>query len=235
MSTATPSRLEMRNISIAFAGFNALQDVDFTLHGGSIHALVGANGAGKSTLMAILSGAHDHYRGEILIDGRAVEIHSPLQARRHGIHVVQQEVDVALIPTLSVAENIMLDWLNEPGHWLNWAELHRRAAQLLQQWALPLNPRRRLADCTLAEKQQVLLARALSHRCRFLVLDEPTAPLDRAESERLFNVVRRLQSEGIGIVFISHRIHELSDICDRLTVLRDGRQTELTATLKSGV
>jgi ABC-type sugar transport system ATPase subunit len=94
----------MRNISIAFAGFNALQDVDFTLQGGSIHALVGANGAGKSTLMAILSGAHDHYRGEILIDGRAVEIHSPLQARRHGIHVVQQEVDVALIPTLSVAE-----------------------------------------------------------------------------------------------------------------------------------
>ena len=153
-----------------------------------------------------------------------MEIHSPLQARRHGIHVVQQEVDVALIPTLSVAENIMLDWLNEPGHWLNWAELHRRAAQLLQQWALPLNPRRRLADCTLAEKQQVLLARALSHRCRFLVLDEPTAPLDRAESERLFNVVRRLQSEGIGIVFISHRIHELSDICDRLTVLRDGRR-----------
>ncbi|WP_206192112.1 sugar ABC transporter ATP-binding protein [Serratia marcescens] len=224
MSTATPSRLEMRNISIAFAGFNALQDVDFTLQGGSIHALVGANGAGKSTLMAILSGAHDHYRGEILIDGQPVAIHSPLQARRHGIHVVQQEVDVALIPTLSVAENIMLDWLNEPGHWLNWAELHRRAAQLLQQWALPLNPRRRLADCTLAEKQQVLLARALSHRCRFLVLDEPTAPLDRAESERLFNVVRRLQSEGIGIVFISHRIHELSDICDRLTVLRDGRR-----------
>ncbi|RTG18250.1 ATP-binding cassette domain-containing protein [Serratia marcescens] len=214
----------MRNISIAFAGFNALQDVDFTLQGGSIHALVGANGAGKSTLMAILSGAHDHYRGEILIDGQPVAIHSPLQARRHGIHVVQQEVDVALIPTLSVAENIMLDWLNEPGHWLNWAELHRRAAQLLQQWALPLNPRRRLADCTLAEKQQVLLARALSHRCRFLVLDEPTAPLDRAESERLFNVVRRLQSEGIGIVFISHRIHELSDICDRLTVLRDGRR-----------
>ena len=122
----------MRNISIAFAGFNALQDVDFTLQGGSIHALVGANGAGKSTLMAILSGAHDHYRGEILIDGQAVAIHSPLQARRHGIHVVQQEVDVALIPTLSVAENIMLDWLNKPGHWLNWAELHRRAAQLLQ-------------------------------------------------------------------------------------------------------
>ncbi len=223
MPTPTPSRLEMRNISIAFAGFNALQNVDFTLQGGSTHALVGANGAGKSTLMAILSGAHDHYRGEIFIDGQQVDIHSPLQARQYGIHVVQQEVDVALIPTLSVAENIMLDWLNEPGHLLNWAQLYRQAAQLLTQLDLTINLRQRLSECTLAEKQQVLLARALSHRCRFLVLDEPTAPLDRAESERLFRVVRRLQSEGIGVVFISHRIHELSEICDRLTVLRDGR------------
>ncbi|NWA21596.1 sugar ABC transporter ATP-binding protein [Serratia liquefaciens] len=223
MPTPTPSRLEMRNISIAFAGFNALQNVDFTLQGGSTHALVGANGAGKSTLMAILSGAHDHYRGEIFIDGQQVDIHSPLQARQHGIHVVQQEVDVALIPTLSVAENIMLDWLNEPGHLLNWAQLYRQAAQLLTQLDLTIDLRQHLSECTLAEKQQVLLARALSHRCRFLVLDEPTAPLDRAESERLFRVVRRLQSEGIGVVFISHRIHELSEICDRLTVLRDGR------------
>ncbi|CAI0782183.1 sugar ABC transporter ATP-binding protein [Serratia entomophila] len=223
MSIATPSRLEMRNISIAFAGFHALQNVDFTLQGGSTHALVGANGAGKSTLMAILSGTHPHYQGEIRIDGAAVDIRSPLQARRHGIHLVQQEVDVALIPQLSVAENIMLDWLNEPGHLLNWAALRRQAAQLLLQLDSPLNLRRRMADCTLAEKQQVLLARALSHRCRFLVLDEPTAPLDRTESERLFQVVRRLRAEGIGIVFISHRIHELSEICDRMTVLRDGR------------
>ncbi|CAI0701577.1 Ribose import ATP-binding protein RbsA [Serratia entomophila] len=223
MSIATPSRLEMRNISIAFAGFHALQNVDFTLQGGSTHALVGANGAGKSTLMAILSGTHPHYQGEIRIDGAAVDIRSPLQARRHGIHLVQQEVDVALIPQLSVAENIMLDWLNEPGHLLNWAALRRHAAQLLLLLDSPLNLRRRMADCTLAEKQQVLLARALSHRCRFLVLDEPTAPLDRTESERLFQVVRRLRAEGIGIVFISHRIHELSEICDRMTVLRDGR------------
>jgi simple sugar transport system ATP-binding protein len=110
----------------------------------------------------------------------------------------------------------MLDWLNEPGHLLNWAQLYRQAAQLLTQLDLTINLRQRLSECTLAEKQQVLLARALSHRCRFLVLEEPTAPLDRAESERLFRVVRRLQSEGIGVVFISHRIHELSEICDRL-------------------
>jgi simple sugar transport system ATP-binding protein len=223
MPNQTPSRLEMRNISISFAGSHALQNVDFTLQGGSAHALIGANGAGKSTLMGILSGAHNHYRGDIFIDGKQVDIRSPRQARQHGIHVVQQEVDVALIPTLSVAENIMLEELNAPGHWLNWRQLHRQATTLLQQLGLTINPRQRLENCTLAEKQHVLLARALSHRCRFLVLDEPTAPLDSAESERLFRIVHRLRAEGMGIVFISHRIHELKSVCDQLTVLRDGR------------
>lgn len=197
---------------------------DFTLEGGSTHALIGANGAGKSTLMAILSGAHNHYRGEIFIDGQPIDIHSPRQARQHGIHVVQQEVDVALIPTLSVAENIMLDELADRGHLFNWPQLYRQAEALLEQLELKLNVRQRLESCTLAEKQQVLLARALSHQCRFLILDEPTAPLDQEESARLFRVVRRLQSEGIGIVFISHRIHELREVCDQLTVLRDGRR-----------
>ncbi|WP_145579885.1 sugar ABC transporter ATP-binding protein [Yersinia vastinensis] len=224
MSSASSSRLEMRNISISFSGFQALQQVDFTLEGGSTHALVGANGAGKSTLMAILSGAHSHYRGEIYIDGQQIDIHSPRQAKQHGIHVVQQEVDVALIPTLSVAENIMLDTLAERGHLFNWPQLYRQAEALLDQLDLKLNVRQRLESCTLAEKQQVLLARALSHQCRFLILDEPTAPLDQEESARLFRVVRRLQSEGMAIVFISHRIHELREICDQLTVLRDGRR-----------
>lgn len=224
MSTITPARLEMRNISISFSGFHALQQVDFTLEGGLTHALVGANGAGKSTLMAILSGAHNHYRGEIFIDGQQVDIHSPRQAKQHGIHVVQQEVDVALVPTLSVAENIMLDTLAEQGHLFNWPQLYRQAEALLEQLDLKLNVRQRLESCTLAEKQQVLLARALSHQCRFLILDEPTAPLDQEESARLFRVVRRLQSEGIAIVFISHRIHELREVCDQLTVLRDGRK-----------
>ncbi|ANI31554.1 ABC transporter [Yersinia entomophaga] len=223
MPTLTPSRLEMRNISLSFSGFHALQQVDFSLEGGSTHALVGANGAGKSTLMAILSGAHGHYSGEIFIDGQRVDIHSPLQAKQLGIHVVQQEVDVALVPSLSVAENIMLATLAESGHLFNWPRLYRQAEQLLQQLGLPLNVRQRLESCTLAEKQQVLLARALSHHCRFLILDEPTAPLDQEESARLFTVVRRLKSEGIAIVFISHRIHELREICDQITVLRDGR------------
>ncbi|HEY0209358.1 sugar ABC transporter ATP-binding protein [Acerihabitans sp.] len=216
--------LEMRGISIAFAGFRALDRVDFTLEGGSVHALIGANGAGKSTLMAILSGTHAHYQGEILINGQPVDLRSPRQAKRLGIHLVQQEVDVALVPTLTVGENIMLDQLAERGQLCHWPQLYRQAQALLAQLRVTLDVRRPAGLCTLAEKQHILLARALSHRCRLLILDEPTAPLDLAESERLFALTRRLRAEGIGVVFISHRIHELARVCDRLTVLRDGKQ-----------
>ncbi|XBS69285.1 sugar ABC transporter ATP-binding protein [Acerihabitans sp. KWT182] len=219
-----PSRLDMRRISISFAGFQALQQVDFTLQGGSIHALIGANGAGKSTLMAVLAGTYRQYDGEILIDGEPVDVRSPRQAKMLGIHLVQQEVDVALVPTLTVGENIMLDHLGERGHILHWPALYRQAKALLAQLRLHIDVHRRIQSCTLAEKQQILLARALSHRCRFLILDEPTAPLDREESARLFDVARRLRDEGIGVVFISHRIHELAAICDRLTVMREGRR-----------
>lgn len=220
------NRLEMRNISIAFGGFAALAQVDFLTEGGSVHALTGANGAGKSTLMAVLAGAHDHYSGEILLDDAPVTIRSPRDAKKLGIHLVQQEVDVALVPQLSVAENILLDRLAEPGHVYSWREIRRQARTLLAQLEVNIDVNRLVERCSLAEKQQILLARALSHHCRFLILDEPTAPLDQHESERLFTVVRRLQSSGIGVVFISHRIHELKAICDRLTVLRDGRLIE---------
>lgn len=220
------SRLEMRGISLAFSGFQALSRVDFTLTGGSVHALTGANGAGKSTLMAVLCGTHDHYEGEISINNQPVAIREPLDAKRLGIHLVQQEVDVALIPGLSIAENIMLDNLAQPGHRYRWRAIREQAKQALAQLDVSLNVRRSIDSCSLAEKQQILLARALSHHCRFLILDEPTAPLDAHESERLFAVVKRLQQQGIGVVFISHRIHELKAICDTLTVLRDGKLIE---------
>jgi len=220
------NRLEMRDISLAFGGFAALSQVNFVADGGSVHALTGANGAGKSTLMAVLSGAHAHYSGDILLDGSAVSIRSPRDAKRLGIHLVQQEVDVALVPQLTIAENILLDRLAEPGHGFRWRDIRHQARTLLAQLDVNLDVNRLVARCSLAEKQQILLARALSHHCRFLILDEPTAPLDQHESARLFTVVRRLQQNGIGVVFISHRIHELKAICDRLTVLRDGRLIE---------
>ncbi|CAK9886802.1 MAG: Galactose/methyl galactoside import ATP-binding protein MglA [Candidatus Erwinia impunctatus] len=221
--------LEMRQISIDFGGFSALKEVDFLLEGYSVHALTGANGAGKSTLMAILSGAYDHYQGEILLDGETVNIRSPREAKKLGIHLVQQEVDQALVAGLSVAENIMLDKLAEGGLLFNWRKVCREARALLAQLQVSLEVRQRVEFCTLAEKQHILLARALSHHCRFLILDEPTAPLDQQESEHLFTVVRKLQTQGIGVVFISHRIHELRDCCDQLTVLRDGQLIESTA------
>ncbi|WP_343464117.1 sugar ABC transporter ATP-binding protein [Pantoea sp.] len=220
------NRLEMRDISLAFGGFAALTHVNFATDGGSVHALTGANGAGKSTLMAVLSGAHSHYSGDILLDGKAVSIRSPRDAKRLGIHLVQQEVDVALVQQLTIAENILLDRLAEPGHGFRWRDIRHQARALLAQLDVNLDVNRLVARCSLAEKQQILLARALSHHCRFLILDEPTAPLDQHESARLFTVVRRLQQGGIGVVFISHRIHELKAICDRLTVLRDGRLIE---------
>lgn len=223
---AQPQQVEMRGISITFGGFSALRQVDFTLKGGSVHALTGANGAGKSTLMAILSGTHEQYEGALYINDEPVTIRSPREAKLQGIHLVQQEVDVALVPGLSVGENILLDHLASPGYRFSWATLWQQARQALAQLDVHLDVKKRIETCTLAEKQQVLLARALSHHCRFLILDEPTAPLDQHESERLFAVVRRLQGQGIGVVFISHRIHELKAICDTLTVLRDGRLIE---------
>ncbi|HDH7834840.1 TPA: sugar ABC transporter ATP-binding protein [Raoultella ornithinolytica] len=222
----TVNRLEMNNINLAFSGFRALSNVAFTLRGGSVHALAGANGAGKSTLMAVLCGTHAHYEGEIVINNQPVSVRSPRDAKLLGIHLVQQEVDVALVPGLSIAENIMLDRLAEPGLGFSWRAVREQAREALAQLDITLDVRRPIDSCTLAEKQQILLARALSHHCRFLILDEPTAPLDQHESERLFTVVRRLQQQGIGVVFISHRIHELKAICDTLTVLRDGKLIE---------
>lgn len=216
----------MNSINLAFSGFRALSQVAFTLRGGSVHALTGANGAGKSTLMAVLCGTHAHYEGEIVINNQPVNIRSPRDAKLLGIHLVQQEVDVALVPGLTIAENIMLDRLAEPGLRFRWRRVREQAREALAQLDISLDVRRTIESCTLAEKQQILLARALSHHCRFLILDEPTAPLDQHESERLFTVVRRLQQQGIGVVFISHRIHELKAICDTLTVLRDGKLIE---------
>ena len=201
----TGNRLEMQNISLAFSGFRALSNVAFTLQGGSVHALTGANGAGKSTLMAVLCGTHAHYEGEVVINNQPVSIRSPRDAKQLGIHLVQQEVDVALVPGLSIAENIMLDRLAEPGLAFRWGRLRQLAREALAQLDVSLDVRRSIDSCT---------------------LDEPTAPLDQNESERLFAVVRRLQQQGLGIVFISHRIHELKAVCDTLTVLRDGRLIE---------
>lgn len=219
------SVIEMRGISVAYPGVQALADVDFFIRSGGAHALVGANGAGKSTLMGVLSGANADYTGEILLDGRPVEIRTPADAKRYGIETVFQEVDATLVPGLSVAENIMLDALAgmRGRQFIHWRALYAQAERVLVRLGRPLPLHARVETLPLAQKQMVLIARALAGNRRFLVLDEPTAPLSVSETETLFAVLRDLKKHDVGIVFISHRLPELFEICEDITVLRDGR------------
>ncbi len=216
----------MNNISIEFPGVKALQNVDFKASNGIIHALVGANGAGKSTLMKILGGVYDHYTGEIKLDGKVVDIRTPSSSKKLGIEIVYQEVDTALVANLSVAENIMLDvMVNDMGkkHFIDWKDIRATAKKTLARLNLHLNPKTLVQDLTLAQKQMVLIARALVGDARFLVLDEPTAPLSHTETEELFKLLRELATtHDVGIIFISHRLPEVFEICENVTILRDG-------------
>lgn len=217
--------LQMDNIGKSFAGVPALTGVHFDIRGGEIHALLGANGAGKSTLMKILSGAYTADYGEIIINGKPERIQSPLDAKRRGIHCIYQEVDTALVPGLSVAENIMMDQLAASGLGLvNWRSIYKQAEAVLARLNANIPVRKTVDELSLAEKQLVLIARLLTEQARFVIFDEPTAPLSFEEAERLFRVMGQLKAEGIGSVFISHRLPEVFEQCDRITVMRDGQK-----------
>lgn len=217
--------LQAKDICVEFPGVKALEHVDFQLVPGEIHALVGANGAGKSTLMKVLAGVNPGYRGEIRVDGRTVEVRSPAAAHRLGIRIVYQEVDQALAPALPAAENMLLDELGKPGRlWVDWRAVYAQAEELKQQLHMDFDVRMPVSRLTLAQKQMVLIARALHGQCRILLLDEPTAPLSAVETETLFELCRELaKKQRIAVVFISHRLPEVLRICDRYTVLRNGR------------
>lgn len=217
--------LEANNICVEFPGVKALEHVDFQLSSGEIHALVGANGAGKSTLMKVLAGTNPGYSGEVRLDGRTVELRTPAASHQAGIQIVYQEVDQALAPDLSAAENMLLDELGRPGRlWVNWRALYGQAEELKRQLHMDFDVRTPVSRLTLAQKQMVLIARALHSRCRILLLDEPTAPLSTVETETLFDLCRGLvKQRQIAIVFVSHRLPEVLRICDRYTVLLGGR------------
>lgn len=223
--TSTNHHLKMTGISLAFPRVQALKQVSFEVKSGEIHALVGANGAGKSTLMKVLSGAETADEGTIRLDGKELSITSPRDAKQIGIDLVQQEVDVALVPYLTVAENICLDLLTD-GTMTGFVSQRRyiqRAKEALATLQADISVKTRVEELRLAEKQLVLIARALVQERRFLILDEPTAPLSQAETSHLFSVVRRLAERGLGIIFISHRLQELYEICDSISVMRDGQ------------
>ena len=223
--------LGTRNVSIEFPGVKALSNVNFEVSTGEIRALVGANGAGKSTLMKVLAGANPDYTGEVLLNGSPVEVRSTLAAKKLGIQIVYQEVDMALVPTLSVAENVMLgDMIMSSNHpVVNWRKMRAQAKEVLDRLHINVNVRTLVQDLSLAQKQMVLIARAIVNECNFLILDEPTAPLSDTETAELFRLVRHLQNtENIAIIFISHRIHEILQICEKYTVMRNGQIIDTT-------
>jgi ABC-type sugar transport system ATPase subunit len=218
--------VDLRGIEKDFAGNKALKGVSLSFRRGEVHGLLGENGAGKSTLIKILTGVYSHSAGQILLEGKAVGIHSPLDARRLGLGAVYQ--DAELVGSFTVGQNILLG--NEPGHGLvNNREIHRRAQASLDEIGLDLDVWRLASTLSAAEMQLVTLATLFHRRYKLIVLDEPTARLSATEAELLFDIIQRFRSQGIAIVYISHRLNEVRRICDRATILRGGL---LSATLE---
>ena len=216
---ATPV-LEMRGITKRFHGVPALQNVNLTIYPGEVHALMGENGAGKSTLMKILAGAYIADEGEIRINGEPVDIADPGRARQAGITLIYQELNVA--PNLTVTENIFMGSELSRGQWLDRTEMERQAAAVLNSLGADFAPNDVVSNLSIAEQQQLEIARALKDKSRILVMDEPTAALSDRETEHLFEVIRKLRSDGIAIIYISHRMEEVYALADRISVLRDG-------------
>ncbi|NMB46319.1 MAG: sugar ABC transporter ATP-binding protein [Firmicutes bacterium] len=215
--------LQARRISKSFSGTVALDNVDFELKEGEVHALVGENGAGKSTLIKILSGIHKADQGDIYLDGNQVEIPDPLSAKRLGIAAIYQEPTV--FSELSIAENVFM------GHQacsrltrrIDWGKMYAHTQRLLDSLGVKLDPQAKLKYLSAAEQQLIEIVKALSLNSKILIMDEPTSSLTLKEIERLFETMRRLKEQGTSIVFISHRLEEAFEIADRITVLRDGR------------
>lgn len=219
---------EMTNISKSFGGVTALNDVTFKVLPGEIHALVGENGAGKSTLMKILSGAIQKDRGDIKIDGKNVQIKNPHNARKLGIGTIYQEF--TLVPDLTVAENVYLHHLSNQRGLMNWPALFKRTDQLINNIGFDIDPHQIAGELSVAYQQVVEISKALSEDVKILILDEPTAVLAPRETERLFDVLRKLKIQNVSIIYISHRLEEIFQIADKITVLKDGHTAgEVTA------
>ena len=218
----TTQAVTMRGITKAFGGVPVLREVDFDLHAGEIHALAGGNGAGKSTLMKILVGVYTRDGGAYEVDGRKVDFHTVQDARASGVGMVFQEF--SLVPTLSVAQNVFLTReARTRGGLIDDREMERRTRELFATMSVEVDPRRSLDELPTAFWQLTEIAKALSQDARVLIMDEPTAALAKTETVELFELMRRLKDRGISVVYISHRMEEVFDVCDRITVLRDGR------------
>jgi rhamnose transport system ATP-binding protein len=217
--------LRLTGLSKSYDGVRALHNASFELRSGEVHALVGENGAGKSTLIRIITGAIEADAGEIELDGKQIADNSPSRAKSLGIAAIYQQP--ALFPDLSVAENLTLG-LYHLSLWkrVSWGELRRRAVDLLAQIGAEIDPDKLASDLPMPQQQMVEIAKAIGADARVIVMDEPTASLFEDDIQKLFKVVRRLRSTGVGIIYISHRLDEVLEIADRVTVIRDGRTIE---------
>ncbi len=211
----------MSGISKRFPGVQALDNVDFDVALGEIHALLGENGAGKSTLLKILSGAQQPDAGEISLGGVPTTFNSPHDAQRLGIVTIYQEFTLA--PNMTVAENVFIGREPGAGPFVNWRRMAAETRAITDRLGLGLKPFALVRDLSVAEQQMVEIARALSMKSRLIVMDEPTSALSSTEVEKLFRIVRDLRTQGLSIIFVTHRLEEVMEICDRYTVLRDGR------------
>ena len=211
----------MKNIHKSFPGVRALQAVDFTLCEGEIHALMGENGAGKSTLIKVLTGVYEKDEGQIFIKGKegAVAIRSPQEAQKNGISTVYQEI--TLCPNLTVAENMFIGRTNDAT--MNWKKLNEDTEKILKTLDIPATATQQLSNCSIAVQQMIAIARAVDMECKVLILDEPTSSLDEQEVAKLFKVMRDLKARGVGIIFVTHFLDQVYEVCDKITVLRDGQ------------
>ena len=215
--------LRLEGISKTFPGVRALNNVHLEVRKGEVHALLGENGAGKSTLMKILSGAYQRDSGEIFWEGRQIEIDNPKAAQNLGISIIYQEYN--LVPQFSITENVWMGrekFINPSLRLINWQEMHDSTQKLLDELHLTLDPHTPISSLGVAQQQMVEIIKALSLDARLLIMDEPTSALTETEINHLYTVIRSLKSRGVSVIFISHHLDEIFEICDRGTILRDG-------------
>ena len=223
--------LEMRGICKSFPGVHALTDVHFDVRRGEVHALMGENGAGKSTLMKVLSGIYRKDAGTILFEGKEVEFHSPREALEAGIAIVHQELN--LIGHLTVAQNLFIGREPVRGVMIRDNDMNAEARKLFARLGMDIDPKARMSSLTVAKQQMCEIAKAVSHNAKLIIFDEPTAALTEAEIEQLFALIRELRAGGCGLVYISHRMDEIKEITDRVTIMRDGRYIDTLITADS--
>ena len=220
--------LHMTNISKSFPGAKALEDIDFTVKSGEVHALIGENGAGKSTLIKILMGVFGQDTGDIFINGNKVAIKNPIHARQLGLGAVYQ--DIALIQHLSVGENFFLGRFPRKFGIVDWKTIYKKTADSCRELDIEINPRLLVKNLTIAKQEMITIAKVVhQEKAKVVIFDEPTAVLAKEETEELFSLIRKLKENGVSIIYISHRIEEIFTICDTVTILKDGKKVRTMA------